>query len=263
MSVLPHGGGWVGLAEFQGGWVSNPPPPPGVGWDFVGALGSIEPVPLLSFFCCRFHVTCLFMVCLHGIAYHVCMPHAHKGARMHCHLCQMRRGNAKTPQLLCLPHAHKGYVGGWVGGCQTPPPPWGGVGHLSVCGYAKILGGWVPELTPPPPGWVSKTLARHQGSVGKELLWSMGLGRVFEAKLPFTRDVYKAKSLPQGLHPPAKPVAKPPPTDAATPRAKPSGMVAAKPAASEPIPLAPVNQIQLSKVKDSHQRKWHTEPIPQ
>ena len=36
MSVLPHGGGvggWVGLAEFQGGWVSNPPPPPrgGVG----------------------------------------------------------------------------------------------------------------------------------------------------------------------------------------------------------------------------------------
>ena len=88
----PRGvGGWVGLAEFQGGWVSNPPPP-GVGWDSVGALGSIEPVPLLSFFCCRFHVTCLFMVCLHGIAYHVCMPHAHKGARMHCHLCQMRRG---------------------------------------------------------------------------------------------------------------------------------------------------------------------------
>ena len=90
VSVLPHGGGGgVGLAEFQGGWVSNPPRPPGVGWDFVGALGSIEPVPLLSFFCCRFHVTCLFMVCLHGIAYHVCMPHAHKGARMHCHLCQM------------------------------------------------------------------------------------------------------------------------------------------------------------------------------
>ena len=50
-------------------------------------------------------------------------------------------------------------LGGWVGGCQTPPPPWGGVGHLSVCGYAKILGGWVPELTPPPPlGWLSKTL---------------------------------------------------------------------------------------------------------
>ena len=39
-------------------------------------------------------------------------------------------------------------MGGWV---SAPPPPWGGVGHLSVCGYAKILGGWVPELTPPPP----------------------------------------------------------------------------------------------------------------
>ena len=69
-------------------------------------------------------------------------------------------GNARTPQFLCLPHAHKGArMGGWVGGCQPPPPPWGGVGHLSVCGYAKILGGWVPELTPPPPlGWLSKTL---------------------------------------------------------------------------------------------------------
>ena len=71
-------------------------------------------------------------------------------------------GNARTPQFLCLPHAHKGArMGGWVGGCQPPPPP-GGVGHLSVCGYAKILGGWVPELTPPPPplGWLSKTLVR-------------------------------------------------------------------------------------------------------
>ena len=49
-------------------------------------------------------------------------------------------------------------LGTWVGGCHTPPPPRGGrVGHLSVCGYAKILGGWVPELTPP-PGWLSKTL---------------------------------------------------------------------------------------------------------
>ena len=54
------------------------------------------------------------------------------------------------------------WVGGWVGGFQTPPPGGGGgggVGHLSVCGYAKILGGWVPELTPrPPPPWLSKTL---------------------------------------------------------------------------------------------------------
>ena len=35
-------------------------------------------------------------------------------------------------------------------GVRPPPPPLGGVGHLSVCGYAKILGGWVPKLTPPP-----------------------------------------------------------------------------------------------------------------
>ena len=45
MSVLPYpggGGGWVGLAEFQGGWVSNHPPPPRVGWDFVGALGLLS-----------------------------------------------------------------------------------------------------------------------------------------------------------------------------------------------------------------------------
>ena len=42
--TLPWGGGgWVGLAEFQGGWVSNhPPPPPRVGWDFVGALGLLS-----------------------------------------------------------------------------------------------------------------------------------------------------------------------------------------------------------------------------
>ena len=45
-------------------------------------------------------------------------------------------------------------------GVNPPPPPprGGGVGHLSVCGYAKILGGWVPELTPPPLGGLSKTL---------------------------------------------------------------------------------------------------------
>ena len=63
-------------------------------------------------------------------------------------------GNARTPQFLYLPHAHAclSWVRGWVGGCQTPPldPRGGGGGHLSVCGYAKILGGWVPELTPPP-----------------------------------------------------------------------------------------------------------------
>ena len=29
VSVLPYPGGGGGLAEFQGGWVSNPPPPRG------------------------------------------------------------------------------------------------------------------------------------------------------------------------------------------------------------------------------------------
>ena len=158
----PRGeGGWV-WQNFRVGGCPTTPPPPGVGWDFVGALGSIEPVPLLSFFCCRFHVTCLFMVCLHGIAYHVCMPHAHKGARMHCHLCQMRMVVhlcEKLGLLYCMSQLGT-WVGGWVGGC-----------HLSVCGYAKILGGWVPELTPrPPPPWLSKTLtppaSRRGGSEG-------------------------------------------------------------------------------------------------
>ena len=49
----------------------------------------------------------------------------------------------------------RGWVGGWVSD-PPPPPRGGGVGHLSVCGYAKILGGWVPELTPPPPPRVAK-----------------------------------------------------------------------------------------------------------
>ena len=91
VSVLPYPGGGGVWQNFRVGWCPTTPPPR-VGWDFVGALGSIEPVPLLSFFCCRFRVTCLFMVCLHVIAYHVCMPHAHKGARMLCRLCWMRRG---------------------------------------------------------------------------------------------------------------------------------------------------------------------------
>ena len=72
------------------------------------------------------------------------------------------KGATLEPHSSCVcPTPIKGYVGGWVGGwVSDPPPPGGGLGHLSVCGYAKILGGWVPELTPPPPpGWVSKTLA--------------------------------------------------------------------------------------------------------
>ena len=132
----PRGGG---LAEFQGGWVSNPPPPPGVGWDLVGALGSIEPVPLLSFFCCRFRVTCLFMVCLHVIAYHVCMPTPIKGLGCIVICVKCEGGNAKTPQLLCLPHAHswvRGWVGGWVG---VRPPPGGG----DICRSVGMPKFWV------------------------------------------------------------------------------------------------------------------------
>ena len=143
--TLTRGGG--GLAEFQGGWVSNHPPPPRVGWDFVGALGSIEPVPLLSLFCCRFRVTCLFMVCLHVIAYHVCMPHAHKGLGCFVVCAGCEGGNARTPQFLCLPHglgcfvvcAGVGYMGGWVG-VRPPPPPRGGGDICRSVGMPKF---WV------------------------------------------------------------------------------------------------------------------------
>ena len=94
------------------------------------------------------HITCACPTPIKGL-----------GCIVICVKCE--GGNAKTPQLLCLPHAHKGarllaglccgWVGGWVGVRPPPPPGGGGVGHLLVCGYAKILGGWVPELTPPPP----------------------------------------------------------------------------------------------------------------
>ena len=39
MSVLPQGGGGVGLAEFQGGWVSNHPALQGWGGTLWGPLG--------------------------------------------------------------------------------------------------------------------------------------------------------------------------------------------------------------------------------
>ena len=79
------------------------------------------------------------------------------------HLCE------KLGLLYCMSQSGT-WVGGWVGGCQTPPP--GGGGHLSVCGYAKILGGWVPELAPPPPPRVAKQ------NPGQEVvhLPRMGLG---------------------------------------------------------------------------------------
>ena len=74
--------------------------------------------------------------------------------------------------------------------------------------------------------------------------------------------------LSQGLEPTAKPPAKPAPK-AAKPRAKPStksaaksaAQVAAKSAAGEPILVAPVEHVQRFRVKYSHQKKWHTEPV--
>ena len=45
--------------------------------------------------------------------------------------------------------------------------------------------------------------------------------------------------------------------------AKPAAQVAAKPAAGEPIPVAPVGHVQLFRVKYSLQKKWHTEPVSQ
>ena len=80
----------------------------------------------------------------------------------------------------------------------------------------------------------------------------------------------EANSLPQGLEPPAKPPAKPAPKaakphvnpstkSAAKPAAKVAAMPAAQPAAGEPIPVAPVEHVQLSRVKYSRQKKWHTE----
>eukprot|EP00670_Eutreptiella_braarudii_P029332 CAMPEP_0174380478 /NCGR_PEP_ID=MMETSP0811_2-20130205/123399_1 /TAXON_ID=73025 ORGANISM="Eutreptiella gymnastica-like, Strain CCMP1594" /NCGR_SAMPLE_ID=MMETSP0811_2 /ASSEMBLY_ACC=CAM_ASM_000667 /LENGTH=145 /DNA_ID=CAMNT_0015533361 /DNA_START=861 /DNA_END=1298 /DNA_ORIENTATION=+ len=68
--------------------------------------------------------------------------------------------------------------------------------------------------------------------------------------------------LPQGLEPTAS-------SKAAQPRAKPSPMSAAKPAAQvatksasgEPIPVAPVEHVQLFRVKCPCQKKWHTEPV--
>ena len=100
-----------------------------------------------------------------------------------------------------------------------------------------------------------------------EIVWAKsgrgvwGLANVFaDGQLYFTRDVPEAKRLPQGLEPPAKPPAKPAPK-AAKPGAKPStksaakpaaqvaAMPAAQPAAGEPIPVAPVEHVQLFRVK--------------
>ena len=84
-------------------------------------------------------------------------------------------------------------------------------------------------------------------------------------QLYFTRDVPEANCMPQVLEPPVKLAAKPAPK-AAKPPAKPSKRVAkpaaqvaakpaAKPAAGEPNPVAPVEHVQLFKVKYLHQKK--------
>ena len=100
-----------------------------------------------------------------------------------------------------------------------------------------------------------------------EIVWARsargvwGLANVFaNGKLYFMRDVPEATCLPQGLEPPAKPATKPAPK-AAKPCAKPSTRSAAKPAArvaatpttkpaaEEPIPMAPVVHVQLFTVE--------------
>ena len=110
-------------------------------------------------------------------------------------------------------------------------------------------------------------VARTLSCVGEECLWSMGFGNCFENELYFSRDVPEAKRLPLGLRALATPVAKTPAKGAAKPHAKPSGKVAAKsaakPGASEPILIAPIEDVQLFKVKCDRQKNWHMEPIPQ
>ena len=114
-----------------------------------------------------------------------------------------------------------------------------------------------------------------------EMVWAKsprgvsGLANGFSnGKLYFMHHVPKANCLPQGLEPPAKPPAKPAPK-AAKPRAKPSTKSAAKPAAQvaakpagqpaagEPIPVAPVEHVQLFRVKYTRQKKWHRAPVSQ
>jgi hypothetical protein len=86
------------------------------------------------------------------------------------------------------------------------------------------------------------------------------LANVFaNGKLYFICDVPEANCMLQGLEPPAKPAAKPAPK-AAKPHAKTSKR-AAKPAAGKPSPVAPVEHVQLFKVKYSRQKKWHAEPV--
>ena len=98
-----------------------------------------------------------------------------------------------------------------------------------------------------------------------EIVWATsargvwGLANVFaDGKLCLTRGVPGADLLPLGLEPPVKPAPK-----AAKPRAKPAPKSAAKPAAGEPIPVAPVERVQLFRVKCSRHKRWHPESVSQ
>ena len=78
VSVLPHGGGggwvggWVGLAEFQGGWVSNPPPPPGWGGTLWGPW--VYRASATSFFL-LLQVPCNMFI--YGVFTWHCISHVH------------------------------------------------------------------------------------------------------------------------------------------------------------------------------------------
>ena len=74
---------------------------------------------------------------------------------------------------------------------------------------------------------------------------------------------YFRSGLPPSAPKAAKPYAKPSAKSAAKPAPQVAAKPAAKPAAGEPTPVAPVERVQLFKVKYSRQKKWHTEPVSQ
>ena len=67
------GGGWVGLAEFQGGWVSNHPPPPQGGVGLCGGPWVYRP-SATSFFL-LFHVPCNMFI--YGVFTCHCISRVH------------------------------------------------------------------------------------------------------------------------------------------------------------------------------------------
>ena len=82
MCFLPYGGrgGWVGLSESLGGWVSNPPPPSPIGSAIVGDFG-LAPKALVKAFCLCLSVYLMFVVqfsfptTLPIVNYTLCAPH--------------------------------------------------------------------------------------------------------------------------------------------------------------------------------------------